>query len=407
MRKRIVFYSDEPFFAGSEKRIKNLLNDKTLQKDHELIFSYRYSELYEEGLAINIDKTVKRYPVRLLRGDFLAGTKNIFTKVFIRLPLRIFKELYIYFFMDLIRIYIVIKRLKPDVVHINSGGFPTDGSCVPAAIAARLAGVEKIFFNVNNMAAPYGKYREWIERIVDRITVDSVTLFITASKAARDRLFSVRSIKKDKVVNIYTSMENDVAISAYSRDVRARFDLKPGSILIVCAAKLSKNKGHRFLIDACNLLRKENPLLYKNITVVIAGDGPERKQLECQIYDHKLIDSIYPVGFYNDIFSLINACDILVLPSVGLEDFPSSILEAMYFAKPVISTKIAGIPEQIIGGETGLLTEPASIEGLKDAMLKLANDKDLRIELGNKGKKKLFSDFPYSDFISMYSRLYE
>ena len=103
----------------------------------------------------------------------------------------------------------------------------------------------------------------------------------------------------------------------------------------------------------------------------------------------------------------MNAINIVVLPSVDREDFPNVILEAMCLGKPVLASRLAGTPEQIVDGETGLLVPPGKPHNLADALRKLLKDKDLCIKLGSKARDRFESNFTADIAVKRYLDLYK
>ena len=84
------------------------------------------------------------------------------------------------------------------------------------------------------------------------------------------------------------------------------------------------------------------------------------------------------IGGLNNIFDLINASDVIILPSIENEDFPNIIIEAMSLGKPTIGSKIAGIPEQIDHNKNGYLINPKDDKDLLKKIIKISNKKKLK-----------------------------
>ena len=97
----------------------------------------------------------------------------------------------------------------------------------------------------------------------------------------------------------------------------------------------------------------------------------------------------------------------MILPSIEQEDFPNVILEAMSLGKPVISTKIAGIPEQIDDNKTGVLVEPRDEWQLMLALNKLIVNKEMRLQMGKSGRDKFQKCFTSAVTISKYLFMYD
>lgn len=142
---------------------------------------------------------------------------------------------------------------------------------------------------------------------------------------------------------------------------------------LLCIGRLCEQKGQLLLIEAFkNCLQRG-----LNAHLTLAGDGEMREIVESCIVEHELTDSITITGWVdsNTIKSLLSESDAMVLPSFA-EGLPVAIMEAMATNVPVISTAIAGIPELIKDGETGLLMNAGSIEQLENVLLQFSKLSD-------------------------------
>ena len=99
--------------------------------------------------------------------------------------------------------------------------------------------------------------------------------------------------------------------------------------------------------------------------------------------------------------------DVLILPSISDEDFPNVILEAMALGKPVISTRLAGVPEQVIDGETGFLVNPRNVDELKLAIKELCNNTTLRLQMGRAAVYNFEDKFTAEIAVKKYMALYK
>lgn len=154
-------------------------------------------------------------------------------------------------------------------------------------------------------------------------------------------------------------------------------------VVIFTAARLDREKGLDFLIQAVN----ELPELSHKYVLVIAGTGPLQVELEAYVAQHNLQHKVLFLGFRKDIPNLLKQSDIFVLPSLA-ENYPISIIEAMSASLPVVATRIAGIPEQVIDNQTGLLVEAADVNSLTKALATLIDKPLLRQRYGQAGRRR-------------------
>jgi glycosyltransferase involved in cell wall biosynthesis len=133
----------------------------------------------------------------------------------------------------------------------------------------------------------------------------------------------------------------------------------------------------------------------------------ELEALKGLVRDGGLDGDVHFVGSEGNVFNFMNAVDIMVLPSIGQEDFPNVILEAMSLGKTVIASTIAGIPEQIAHMQDGILVDPGSARSLADAIRSVVEDGDLRRSLASNAGRKFGQSFSARRSVSNYEALYE
>ncbi len=151
--------------------------------------------------------------------------------------------------------------------------------------------------------------------------------------------------------------------------------IQPESKIITFVGRLTKSKGLGVLIQACvQLVKRENVLL------LIVGDGPERSFITNLVLQKGLRNRVVLLGTRRDVERLLRISDIFVLPSL-YEGFPVALLEAMAARKPVIATKVGGVPMIVKDGVNGLLVTPGDSQELSDRLFRLLGDKSLRAEL--------------------------
>jgi colanic acid/amylovoran biosynthesis glycosyltransferase len=156
------------------------------------------------------------------------------------------------------------------------------------------------------------------------------------------------------------------------------------AIHVLCVGRLVPDKGQELLIDAVAGLRDAG----HDIHVTLIGDGPDRERLE---HRARKLDSSSAIAFTGslpqlELVTYLARADIFCLPSFA-EGLPVAIMEAMALGVPVISTRIAGIPELIIDGENGRLISPGRVDLLQAAILELATTPSLRESWGRRGRE--------------------
>jgi glycosyltransferase involved in cell wall biosynthesis len=146
-------------------------------------------------------------------------------------------------------------------------------------------------------------------------------------------------------------------------------------------ARLYKDKGQRYLIQAMALLRSRVP----EATLLIAGEGPERATLEGLVQDLGLVNLVRFLGWRRDAIALMSAVDVVVQPTLQ-EAFSQVMAEALFMARPLIITDVSGAPDIIRHGENGLLVAREDPSALTDAIVRLASDPALRESMARSGR---------------------
>ena len=169
-----------------------------------------------------------------------------------------------------------------------------------------------------------------------------------------------------------------------------------GVFRVASVASLRDYKGHRWLVEACALLKGRGVPVH----CVLAGEGPERRALERQIAAAGLSGEVELLGDLpqDQVRQLLDRSDVLALPSVvtasGMMDgIPVALMEAMVTGLPVVSTRVSGIPELVQDGETGLLAPERDAGALADALQRLHGDPALARRLAAQGRAHVLARF--------------
>jgi len=215
-----------------------------------------------------------------------------------------------------------------------------------------------------------------------------VKKFIAPSRFLADILVN-HGLPQDQVTNIPNFLP--------SLDINST-----GNDYFLYIGRLSSEKGVDILLDAFSRLKLGK--------LIIAGDGPDRGQLEKKALEMN-IENVEFVGHQppEKIIEFLAGCLAVILPSICWENFPYSIMEAMAFGKPVIGSRMGGIPEQIEHDKTGLIFSPGNVEELARGMNKLLNNQVMAIEMGMMGKQKALKMYSpethYENIINIYQEV--
>ena len=212
--------------------------------------------------------------------------------------------------------------------------------------------------------------------------VDTARVIVTVSDYAKNFLRERFPERSDRIRRIYNGLD----LSEFGR---ADFSSNP--TLILAVGRLITKKGFADLIRACGSVANRGKLF----RCEIIGDGPLENELRHQIEHRGLQNHVVLPGAKSqlEVRQRLAAANVFVLPSTidpdgGMDNLPTVIMEAMATGLPVVSTKIAGIPEMVVEGETGFLVQPGDAIGLAAAIEKLIDDYLLAQRFGHVGYER-------------------
>jgi glycosyltransferase involved in cell wall biosynthesis len=174
-----------------------------------------------------------------------------------------------------------------------------------------------------------------------------------------------------------------------------------GKTVVGFFGRLSPEKGPDLFVEIARKLK-----LTEEFFFVMTGDGPERQKVLEQIHRNGLENRIYAPGFVPDVSPLMQATDIVVLPS-RLDGMPLVVLEAQALGKPVVASKVGSLAEMISHAETGFLCDPADVAGFCDRILMLARDPSLRDRVGAAARQSVLANYGAERMLEAYQRVFQ
>ena len=258
-----------------------------------------------------------------------------------------------------------LRGTKPDVLHVNNGGWPGSDLCRLATWVAAGARVPRRLMTVNSMPWPREDSMPRLQALVDRLTWASVEEVSTPARVVGEALVADRGLPARKFCQVRYGVPEPRGGDDEVAALRAR--LAPGGGLLagMVTASASKEKGFAPFLGA---MAQTSP----EISAVVVGPYPEG--YADQLRDRGLGERVTLEGPVADAGPYYRAIDLLVVPSIAREAMPHVILEAAAAHRPAIGTRLSGIPEAIADGETGVLVDPGDEAALARALEELARE---------------------------------
>jgi glycogen(starch) synthase len=180
----------------------------------------------------------------------------------------------------------------------------------------------------------------------------------------------------------------------------------PPTILprIVCVGRLATEKGFDLALSAFAIIVKHFP----EVEMAMAGDGPQRSALEQQTESLGLTEKVQWLGWVapDKIPALLATAQVVLIPSRS-EGLPRIAVEAALMARPVVATKVGGIPEVVIHQRTGLLVEPENERALAESIIYFLTHREECDSMGYSARKFVLEKFNMEECVDTYQTLYE
>lgn len=293
------------------------------------------------------------------------------------------------------RLYSLFRALTPDIAHFND-------PCLNGIIAARLSGVPVLIMTHHTPELNRGynfKGRLW-ERIAFRnCGLNSIftSEYDRRTALKKDNLFFERSF-----IVYYGLPPARFARRHNKKDVYDEFSLDEKCRLIANIARLSPQKGQRYLIEAASLVIRED----KSARFFFVGEGELESELKTLVRQNGLEDYFIFTGYRGDVPRLLSAFEILVMPSL-FEGLCFAVIEAQAMGVPVIASSVGGMRRSVSDGKTGILVPPSDAAALAQAILWMLSHPQEAGEMGLAGKRHFAELFTQERMVQATAGIYK
>jgi glycosyltransferase involved in cell wall biosynthesis len=317
----------------------------------------------------------------------------------------------------LFKIYKIIKKERPDIVHTHTAKAGALGR-----LAAVLAGVPvrvhtfhgHIFEGYFSVLST--KIFIAIEKFLGRFTT---RVIVVSTSVAEDISIRYNIAPKEKIAVIPLGFDLEVFfdIDTYRGRLRKELGLADDVLLVGIVGRLVPIKNHKMFLDAAkSLITCSLPAVAQSdgrpgppvTKFIIVGDGQLRQELEKYIEKIGIKQHVIFLGWRKDLEKIYADLDVVCLTSLN-EGTPVSLIEAMASAKPVVATDVGGVRDIVTHGENGLLVSSSDTSGFGKALLEMLEDSQKRMAMGTNGRRFVSENFRderlIRDMKSMYGEL--
>jgi glycosyltransferase involved in cell wall biosynthesis len=237
-----------------------------------------------------------------------------------------------------------------------------------------------------------------VERIFSKFTDRMVAL----THGEKDDYIEMSVCAPEKLLTIHSGVDVQQFLNANRNGLEKRraLGLEQQEAVIGFVGWLLPIKGPDYLLKAMDYIWPEKP----ETTLVMVGKGDLDVDLRGEALRKNVNGKVKFLGWRQDINELMPVFDMLVLPSLN-EGMGRVLVEAMAASKPVVASRVGGIPDLVQDGQTGYLVPPADEKALADAILKLLNDREQAELMGQRGKQRC-RQFSLEAMIAKLDNLY-
>jgi glycosyltransferase involved in cell wall biosynthesis len=292
------------------------------------------------------------------------------------------------------------RQVSPNIVHTHKYK-----DSILASIVARCLRVPHVVRVVHGMPEPFKGLKNFkmagytlVDRFVTRWFVDKVVAVSFDLETVLAPIYGT-----DRVTCIHNGIDLETVHVAAQRTVkRKEWQIDDRAIVIGTVGRLVPVKGQSILLESFRTLRNSK----YNVKLLLVGDGPLRGHLEAEVKRLSLEQEVLFAGHQEQSYDFINMMDIFVLPSLH-EGIPMVLLEALALKKPVIASRVGGIPEVVSHGTSGILVKPANPDELATGLKRLVEDHEKAQQLGNAGRCRVEQEFDASLMAARTAAVYQ
>ncbi len=291
-----------------------------------------------------------------------------------------------------------------DLVHVHG---PRAALYGRTALEAMGGARPRLVYTVHAFAAPH---YDWARRTallaLERRLQRWTDATIAVSNAERDALADAGLASAETIHVIYNGVDLDrfhPASDAQRAAARQALGLAADQSVAMMVCRLYRPRDFETLLVAFRQVREQVP----RARLVIVGDGPWRARVAELVDGLWLGQQVTLAGRREDVPDLLGAADLLVHATAGWEGMGLSILEAMAAGLPVVASRVGGIPEAVVDGETGILVPPGSPAALARALEAVLGDPALGARMGASGRARAEVRFTLPRMVAETLAVYE
>jgi glycosyltransferase involved in cell wall biosynthesis len=297
----------------------------------------------------------------------------------------------------------LIRQERPHVLHTHTAKAGTVGR-----VAARMAGTARPpvvvhTFHGHTLEGYFGPAKQKAYRLIERALARDTDALVAVSPEIRDELVAigVAPASRFAVVRLGIELSERMQGSEQGDELRASLGIPRDRFTIGWVGRMTAVKRAHDVLRTLSLLRERGiePAL------VMVGDGPDRPELEALASELGVAPATHFVGFQDDVGPWFHAFDALLLPSRN-EGTPVSAIETLAAGRPVVASRVGGVPDVVADGTDGYLFPVGDVGAAAEHLARLAADPALRRRMGEQGREWALARYRVPRLVEDVDRLY-
>jgi len=303
--------------------------------------------------------------------------------------------------ISFIKIYNLIRMQRFDIVHTH-----TSKAGIIGRLAAKFAGTAAI------VHTPHGHiFHSYFGPLKTRLFYNLEVVFarfcdkiITLTDKCKEEHIKFRVAPEDKFVTIHSG----ISLERFRNDsfdvdgIKAGLNIPLNYRVVGTVVRIEPVKGVKHFVDSARLVLDSVP----DVHFLVVGDGSQRSILQQRTRDLGIDRNVTFTGIRDDVPELISIMDVFVLPSLN-EGMGRVLVEAGVMSKPVVATRVSGIPELVQDRLTGILVEPKNTQELAGGIIELLSDAEKARKMGENARLRMAENFSDKRMMEKIEKLYK
>jgi glycosyltransferase involved in cell wall biosynthesis len=310
----------------------------------------------------------------------------------------------IYDTLSVLRLVGLIRRTRPHILHTHTAKAGAVGR-----LAALLAGDARppIIVHTFHGHVLRGYFNPLVSRFfrsLERGLATQTTSLVAVGPEVRDDLvgFGVAPAEKFSVIRLGIDLDHRIAGGDEHRaELRRLFGVGPDTFVVGWIGRMTAIK----LVPDILLAFKKLLELGVDARLCLLGDGPDRERVERRAHELGISRSTLFVGYQRDVAPYYSFFDALLLPSAN-EGTPVVAIEALASGRPVVATRVGGVPDVVSDGVDGYLVDVGDVGAMSRRLAELAADPELRRSMGERGRERVIQRYRVERLIDDVDALY-